>query len=90
MHNGFIGNTHLFKGKPAAGRVGRIGRVSQALQGSGDGVPVGLLEPGLMWCLCWSCSDAADVIQGKNYRAHQSRVLLPHDGNLLIPTEQQN
>lgn len=82
-------HTHLFEGKPAAGRVGRVGGVSQALQGRGNGITVGLLEPGLVWCLCWSCCDAADVIQGENHGTHQSRVLLTHNGNLFVPAAQQ-
>lgn len=81
--------THLFKGEPAAGRVGRVGRISQSFQGIDYGIAIGLLEPGFMWRLCWSCCDAADVIQGENHGTHQSRVLITHNGNLFIPAAQQ-
>lgn len=80
----------LFEGKPAAGRVGGVGWVFQALQGRLDGVAVGCLEPGFMWRLCWSGGDAAHVIQSEHHGPHQSRVLLSHDGDLFIPAEQQN
>lgn len=93
--NGYVFNvdmrvrTHLFEGEPAAGRVGRVGGVSQSLQSRDDGITIRLLEPRFMWSLCWSCCDAVHVIQGENHGAHQSRVLLTHYGNLFIPATQQ-
>lgn len=79
--------TDLFEGHPAAGRVGRVLWAAQALQGVVDGLAVRLLEPGLVRGLGRRCRNAAHMLQGKHHRTHEGRVLLAHDGNLLLSAE---
>lgn len=78
--------TYVFERYPAAGWVGGVAGVPQSFHGSHDGHAIGLLEPRFVRRFRPNNRDAADVIQRKNHGPHQCRVLVAHDGNLLIPS----
>lgn len=80
----------MFERYPAAGWVGGVARVPQSFHGSHDGRAVGLLKPRFVRSFGPNNRDAADVVQRENHGPHQRRVLVAHDGSLLIPSKKNN
>lgn len=78
--------TYVFERYPAAGWVGGVAGVPQSFHGGHDGGAVGLLKPRFVRRFGPNDCDAANVIQRENHGPHQRRVLVAHDGNLLVPS----